>query len=1411
MTEQLTRLGVGIDPSDAQRGAQAIVRELDRMRDKARSTVDSFNSSFLRLRGTLSSLHSAILTLNKGMDSLRLGGVGRMIPTAPSRLSPTVNHGGAAGIDPSVWNQLQASIARVDDGLNRFAATITSLNSAMAGIHTSAGAGKSPSTSVIGVPGFGGAETGVRNINRELESMGGRVTRVVGTMDAAFTRLSASLFSMQTAMAAFMGGMMGRQFVEIVGGVESAMSGVEAVTKASKQEIADMTAVARELGAQTVFSARDAAEGMKFLGMAGFTTNEIIQATPAMLNLAAAASMDLGRAADITSNIMTAFGISADRAGEIADTLAVIAASANTDISQMGQAMKFAGPLAKGLGVSMQTAAAAIGVLSNAGLQAEMAGTGLRQVLVTLANPTKELKKAMDAAGISMEQIDIRSRTLGDVLQTIKNAGIDAGEAMDIFGARGGTAATVLIDSTDQLSKLEEKLVDVRGAAGTMATVMVNNLPGSLYELQSAAEEFVLQLGDRGVSGGLRAVIDHITGTINVWNGLADILDSRIDTFRETAKAIEGIGTAIGTILAGGALIKLSRFLFSFGPAGVALGVIATGISAIVAYREELWDLVNPIDAANRAFEDQQKIIQAQSDRLETLIPQFEKLASATVRTAQEQEELENIIQKISSAIPQVADVLDRYTRGIVGAADATRELQKEQVRLEYSIATRESKSELERVQQFAASLQQGMAERQSPIESQQRKIQKLPSRWKAQVALGIPFDLDKARELAERELSRLQSIQDSTAVQLQRAQERIKELSKKYQDNVRAEQFASKTGIDPLDLAQLSTEIANVISGIGAIPVDVTIDPQLHVESDASMDPAIRSKALKDMETHIRQLADLEFELQSERTLIGLEGLEARIEQENQERQRRIRELERSAREILNVSALTNEERLALQEEYHRMEAQIIRNSDAKIAAIREAAYQKEIEELERHTKEKLERAQREQEQLQRLAEQYTFRFDPGSRYAAQIKEINDLYSRGLIDIGVKQRAVAAAQEELRRSNNDLLMSTREWEAGVIVAMDEYANAASNAAENFYRVWTNALNATENELVDFFMTGKIGFADLMQSITTDLIRVAVRQNITAPLAQMIQGSSGNLNPFADITGVGASIGNLFGGLFGGGRASGGEIQRGKVYLTGERGPELIIPKSDGVVLPNNIYTQVIQQKSKMQSQPKSTAFAFRDMSESLPIPGIPGIFDIAGDRGIQVLPGQPGKPGLPGQPGLPGLPGLPGAPGQPGQPGKPGLPVQPGLQVLHRLHGLQGLLRLPGQPGLPGLMGILRLLTKNIRFGGFRAGGGTVSRDVAYLTGELGPELFIPGGNAMVSGREIHESTFNRTETRISNKTSNKSISNDKSNQRVEVGKIEINNYYQVDRRTHSDAPQTSRSKRQVLDDLANMIMARR
>ena len=203
---------------------------------------------------------------------------------------------------------------------------------------------------------------------------------------------------------------------------ESDMAKVAAVSRASDEQLKQLTATARQLGAETQWSASEAAQGMQYLAMAGFKTNEIVETMPGMLNLASAGAIDLASASDIASNILTGFGLSASDMNRVGDVLTNTFTQSNTTLQGLGATMKYAAPVAKAMGVSIEEAAAMAGKLGDAGIQGEMAGTTLRSVLLRLSAPSQQAAAALDTLGVKTTDADGKMKSFPAILKELNAA-----------------------------------------------------------------------------------------------------------------------------------------------------------------------------------------------------------------------------------------------------------------------------------------------------------------------------------------------------------------------------------------------------------------------------------------------------------------------------------------------------------------------------------------------------------------------------------------------------------------------------------------------------------------------------------------------------------------------------------------------------------------------------------------------------------------------------------------------------------------------------------------------------------------------------------------------------------------------------------------------------------------------------
>lgn len=382
--------------------------------------------------------------------------------------------------------------------------------------------------------------------SREVENSLDRVERRAQSVGVAMTRAFAFL--------GIAGGLAGT--IGLLKSFEQEMSTIKGITRATEAQFKSLRDEAARLGATTRFSATQAAEGMTFLARAGFNVNQVLGATEGTLRLAQAGALDLGTAADIASNILTGFRLEVDQTARVVDVLALASNSANTTVGQLGEAMKFVAPVAAGMGVSVETATAAVSALSDAGLQASLAGTGLRRVLSELESPSAKTAKTLAALGVSTDQVKITSVGLVEAMKTLRDAGVDTGLALEIFGDRGGPAFEVMSTAIPKIERAEAALRNAEGTADRLATTMDDNLNGAMLGAASAAEGLVLAFGESGATGALRGFFELLAGVLRAAEGNVDVLINALTALtivlgaRLTASAVASAAALTGSTLA---------------------------------------------------------------------------------------------------------------------------------------------------------------------------------------------------------------------------------------------------------------------------------------------------------------------------------------------------------------------------------------------------------------------------------------------------------------------------------------------------------------------------------------------------------------------------------------------------------------------------------------------------------------------------------------------------------------------------------------------------------------------------------------------------------------------------------------------------------------------------------------------
>lgn len=432
----------------------------------------------------------------------------------------------------------------------------------------------------------------VRNARGELDGM----QRSGQRAESAVSGLGRSLSNLKPLIpiASVVGfAMATRNLVNTFADFEQQMARVGAVSRASESDFRQLTEIAKELGSTTEFSASQAASGLEFLARAGWSAHESIKALPAVLDLATAASMELGSAANIASNIMSAYGIVASDAGSVSDILAAASSRANTNVEQLGDAMAYVGPIASALGISMGDTAAAVGALSDAGIQGSTAGTGLRRVLSSLANPTTAARREIERLGISLEDVNPATNELSEIVNRLSQSGMSAAQAMSIFGDRGGPAILALVENNAKVSELARELRNVEGESSRVAETVRDTLSGDLKALGSAFEGVQIAIGE-AFSDDTRSVVQGFTSATRMLgenldvigyaaSGVAVIVAGRL-TASVASSGVAFAGSTIQAIRYQSALASMAGVSRTTAVSLTALGAASRTASASMAF-----------------------------------------------------------------------------------------------------------------------------------------------------------------------------------------------------------------------------------------------------------------------------------------------------------------------------------------------------------------------------------------------------------------------------------------------------------------------------------------------------------------------------------------------------------------------------------------------------------------------------------------------------------------------------------------------------------------------------------------------------------------------------------------------------------------------------------------------------------
>lgn len=417
-----------------------------------------------------------------------------------------------------------------------------------------------------------------------------KATQATDRLQDSFTRitrlqrsLSRALSSVGAAFGAYLGA---RDFVSTTTDLDRLLLTIKGVTGASEQEFGHLQDIITEVGETTRYSSRQAAEALLELGRAGLTMGESARILPRILTLSTAGLISLRSAADITINTMYQFGLSAQDAERAVDALVTVSNKTNIDVYNLAESLKYTGSIASDVGVSIEEASAAIGVLGNRGLKGSLAGTKLRAVILGLIAPTARARRTLAEMGLTLDEVNPETVGLGVAMTRLRDAGLSATQAYNIFNRLNASAALVLSAEAGEMKKLTKDTEEQTGAAQDLADTINLSLEASFKSLRATVEAAYTSLGKSFANDLLRGTVETVRGAIQIIFGLGDAASQASVKARILAETLRWLAISGAVYLAAKLILAIDsmvRFIATMQTLTITISPITGTFLALAA------------------------------------------------------------------------------------------------------------------------------------------------------------------------------------------------------------------------------------------------------------------------------------------------------------------------------------------------------------------------------------------------------------------------------------------------------------------------------------------------------------------------------------------------------------------------------------------------------------------------------------------------------------------------------------------------------------------------------------------------------------------------------------------------------------------------------------------------------------
>ena len=529
-------------------------------------------------------------------------------------------------------------------------------------------------------------EKGILTSKKLAEKLQSDVDDIVESINAKLENIGKSLSVGVTLPLT----LLGKAAVDTFRDFEQSMRNTFSVMSATDSEMEALRKKAEDMGATTRFSASQAADALYSLGSAGQNATEAMNSLDGVLQLAGATGSDLAFTSSTIASTLSQFHLQADKASHIADVFSLAISKSQANMTKLSYSMKYVGPVAAGLGVSLETSTAALMRLYNTGFGGEQAGTILRSGLQKLASGTEDVKKKLQALGVSYDEVNPKTNNLADIIERLKDANIDVAASSDLFGEAAAAGMQALIEGGgDALRTMDRLLQASDGAAKSMQDIQNASSANTQAELASAWEAVQITL----TSNVIPAVDTFAKGITNV----LQVINALPVGVQTTGTALFALAAAAGPLLlvaigikkikkemAELNLVMKANPVLAWGATIAAAGAIALGIIAQVkkAHEDAMKHAERQLEQAKSIASDAVK--NGEKGRsIQDLLGKYDSLKGKIHDSKEAQSQFNSVVQQLKAVIPDAQGTLQAHGDGMEQFVAKARKAAREALELE--------------------------------------------------------------------------------------------------------------------------------------------------------------------------------------------------------------------------------------------------------------------------------------------------------------------------------------------------------------------------------------------------------------------------------------------------------------------------------------------------------------------------------------------------------------------------------------------------------------------------------------------------------------------------------------------------------------------------------------------------------